>query len=271
MEVVLFTVSGASLIYYIFLVGLTDASWTTQMYWPVTIVVFAILGFILHRDSMLKKQRKGLLSLAARTFICCSCVLYLSLIAAFAALVIFYAFRETDGQVDYLLLIENGDVGTELTRGDYKALDQAIAYMGEKKREKVKVVLAGSSRFRDTAAEDMELQSEMKKYLLKKQIEEKRIITEEISSNFRQNIMYGYAYVLVDWYFSGRGEQEEPMVGIITDRISSLRYQMMMKRLGKEMEIINFQESVLVWPARIIEELKMILHYHLEDAFEYGM
>lgn len=269
MEWVLFIVSGASMIYYILLVGFTDASWTTQMYWPVSILIFGVVGWILYEDSRLKKKRKNLLSLKVRTFLCTSSIVYLSLLSAFSLLIIFHAFRESDRSVDYLILIENGDVGTELTSGDYKALDRTMEYM--RKDARTKVVLAGSSRFRVTAAEDMELQSEMKKYLLEHQIDEHRIITEEISSNFRQNIIYGYAYVLVDWYFSARGEQEEPRIGIIGDRVSTLRYQMMMERLGKEMEIIHFQESVLVWPARIIEELKLILHYHLEDAFEYGM
>lgn len=271
MEVVLFTVSGASLIYYILLITLTDFLWTTQIYWPVTALLFAILGWVLHWDSELKKQRKGFLTLEIRTFLCSSCVLYLSLIAAFVMLVIFHAFKESDGEADYLLLIENSDEGTDLTQADYRALDRVVAYMGEKNRETVKVVLVGSSRFRIAEAEDVEQQSEMKTYLLEQHIAEDRIITEEISSNPRQNIMYGYAYALVDWYFSGQGEQEEPKVGIVADLTSTLRYQLMADDLGKEMEAIHFQEPVLVWPARIMEELRLILRYHLEDAFEYEM
>ena len=50
MELFLFVVSGIHVIYYAVLVLFTDATWMTQLYWPVSAAVFALIAQILRID-----------------------------------------------------------------------------------------------------------------------------------------------------------------------------------------------------------------------------
>lgn len=270
MEIILFAVSGVSMVYYVILLVFTDATWATQTYWPVSALIFALAALVLHVDRKRKLEHKKCLPLELRTVICTSCGLYFVMTGIFAALILSQIFAKNPENMDYLIFIENGDVEAALTQEDYNALNCTIDYMA--RHEDVVVVLAGCSRFRDMSVDETELQDLMKNYLLEHGIGEERIITEAISSNLRQNITYSYAYILVDWYGKNADQQEEPKVGIVAEPASIFRYQMLTNNLGdlsQNMDIISFQEPILVWPARIMEEIQLIIEYHLVDQFEW--
>ena len=76
MELFLFAVSGFNMVYYVILVIFTDAAWMTQIYWPVSAVVFTLLGLILKADRKRKQEHRRCMSLELRTVICTSCGLY---------------------------------------------------------------------------------------------------------------------------------------------------------------------------------------------------
>lgn len=267
MEIVLFVVSGVSMIYYAVLVIFTDATLFTQLYWPASSLVFVLIAVILHIDRRRKQEHKRCLSLELRTFICTSCGLYFVMIGIFSVLILFQAFSENSENIDYLIFIENGDVESSLTQEDYNSLNCTIEYMT--KHENVSVVLAGCSRYRDLEVNEAELQDLMRNYLLQHGISKERIITEEISNNLRQNIIYSYSYILMDWYGRNADRDVEPTVGIVAEPTSIFRYQMILDNLNQNMEILSFQESILYWPARIVEETQLILEYHLINQFEW--
>lgn len=271
MELFLFVVSGFNMIYYVILVIFSDAAWMTQMYWPVSAIVFMLTGMILKSDRKRRQEHRRCMSLELRTAICTSCGLYFLLIVFFTAMIFSQAFSDTPVDVDYLIFIENGDVETTLTESDYNALHCTVAYM--KDHEDTSVVLAGCSRFRDAQVDESGLQDMMKNYLIEQGISRDRIITEEISSNLRQNITYSYAYILVDWYGKDAERIAEPMVGVVAESVSVWRYRMIIGNLGnvsRHLEIISYHEPVLTWPARIMEEIRLIIRYHLINQFEYN-
>ena len=270
MELFLFVVSGIHVIYYAVLVLFTDATWMTQLYWPVSAAVFALIAQLLRIDRKRKQKRRRCMPLELRTVICTSCGLYFLLIGVFTVLIFSRGFSENPEDADYLIFIENGDVETSLTESDYNALSCTIDYMT--RHENTSVVLAGCSRFRDLEVDENELQDLMKKYLTDQGISEDRIITEEISNNLRQNIMYSYAYILMDWYGDDAEREAEPTVGIVAEAASVFRYWMIVRNLGdvsRHMKIVSFHEPVLGWPARIVEEVQLIVRYHLINQFEY--
>lgn len=271
MELFLFAVSGFNMVYYVILVIFTDAAWMTQIYWPVSAVVFTLLGLILKADRKRKQEHRRCMSLELRTVICTSCGLYFLMVGFFTVMIFMQAFSVSPVDVDYLIFIENGDVETTLTESDYNALKCTVGYM--KKHEETSVVLAGCSRFRDMEVDESGLQDLMKSYLLNHGISRDRIITEEISSNLRQNITYSYAYILVDWYGKDADRTAEPTVGVVAESVSVWRYRTIIGVLGnvsRHMEIISYHEPVLTWPARIMEEIRLIIRYHLINQFEYN-
>lgn len=270
MEIFLFAVSGIHVIYYAVLVLFTDATWMTQLYWPVGAAVFMLIALILRVDRKRRQKHVRCMPLELRTVICTSCGLYFLLIGVFTVLIFSQGFSSNPEDADYLIFIENGDVETSLTESDYNALSCTIDYMT--RHQNTSVVLAGCSRFRDLAVDENEIQDLMKKYLINHGIQSDRIITEEISNNLRQNIMYSYAYILMDWYGDDSAREAEPTVGIVAEAASVFRYRMIVRNLGdvsRHMEMISFHEPVLVWPARIVEEAQLIIKYHLINQFEY--
>ncbi|MGN0294758.1 MAG: ElyC/SanA/YdcF family protein [Lachnospiraceae bacterium] len=270
MEIFLFAVSGIHVIYYAVLVLFTDFTWMTQLYWPVSAVIFVLIAQLLRIDRMRKQKHRRCMPMVLRTVICTSCGLYFLLIGVFTVLIFSQGFYENPEDADYLIFIENGDVETTLTESDYNALACTIDYMT--RHEDTSVVLAGCSRFRDLEVNENEIQDLMKKYLIDQGIGEDRIITEEISNNLRQNIMYSYAYILMDWYGDDADREAEPAVGIVAEAASVFRYRMIVRNLGdvsRHMKIISFHEPVLVWPARIVEEVQLIVKFHLINQFEY--
>lgn len=270
MEIFLFAVSGIHVIYYAVLVFFTDATWMTQLYWPVSAVIFVLIALFLRIDRKRKQKHVRGMSLELRTVICTSCGLYFLLMGIFTVLIFSQGFFDNPEDADYLIFIENGDVETSLTESDYNALSCTIDYMT--RHENTSVVLAGCSRFRDLEVDENELQDLMKEYLIDQGISSDRIITEEISNNLRQNIMYSYAYILMDWYGDDSDREAEPMVGIVAEAASVFRYRMIVKNLGdvsRHLKIVSFHEPVLVWPARIVEEVQLIIKYHLINQFEY--
>ena len=171
---------------------------------------------------------------------------------------------------DYLILIENGDVEEELTENDYRALNCTVEYMNQD--QTVKVILAGGNRFRGLVVDEMDLQDVMKNYLQEQGIDSNRIITETISNNLRQNIIYSYAYILVDWYGEDSRRSEDPTIGVIAEPVSIFRYRMLLDNMGSfsgKIGIVSFQEPILVWPARILEEMGLMVEYHLINQFAY--
>ena len=267
MEIVLYVISGVNAIYYAALIIFTDAAWNTQLYWPVSSLVFAGIAVLLRIDRKRKREYKKCLPLELRTFICTSCALYCVILVIFSVLILSRSFSENPQDLDYLILIENGDVESALTQEDYNALNCTMEYMTE--HEDVSVVLAGCSRYRDLSVNETELQDMMKNYLLQHGISEKRIITEEISSNLKQNIIYSYSYILMDWYGKSTDLDKEPVVGIVAEPVSIFRYRMILDNLNRDMEILAFPDPILCWPARIMEEIKLILNYHLINQFEW--
>lgn len=270
MELFLFAVSGISAVYYVILILFTDAAWMTQLYWPVSTVVFALIALFLWIDRKRKQEHKRCLSLELRTIICTSCGLYFLIIGIFCVLIFFRYDSCSQEDVDYLIFIENGDVEVSLTESDYNALDCTIEYM--KNHEDTSVVLAGCSRFRDLEVDENELRDLMKRYLTDHGIDEDRILTEEISNNLRQNITYSYAYILMDWYGKDAERETEPTVGVVAESVSVFRYEIIISNLGNissHMKMISFREPVLDWPARIVEEIQLIIKYHLINQFEY--
>ena len=162
-------------------------------------------------------------------------------------------------------MIENNDVETSLTEIDYDMLDMGIQYLND--HPETKIVLSGSSRFSDLDVDDEKVQDMMKKYLMEAGISNSRIITEEISSSIRQNIVYGYAYILVDWY-RGQNTYEEtrnPVVAVLTEPAAALRYSIILQDMQREMKILTGKENLLAWPARIMEEIELIIRYHLDE------
>lgn len=271
MEIVLFAVSGISAVYYVLLVLFTDLTWVTELYWMVSALVFAFVALLLRIDRKKKQQHKKFMPLGVRTFITTTCILYFALLGMCSVWIVSQAFsaKMQSHEVDYLILIENGDVETSLNQHDYAFLDDTIDYMNA--HEGTTIVLVGSSRFRDLEIDVDKLQNMMKDYLQQKGISEKRIITEEISNNLRQNIIYSYAYILVDWYGMD-AERGEPTIGLAAVPTSVCRYNMIIGSLGSlksNMDIIVFGEDVLSWPARVVEEVRLLIEYHLLDQFEY--
>ena len=115
--------------------------------------------------------------------------------------------------------------------------------------------------------DDEKVQEMMKKYLMEAGISNSRISTEEISSSIRQNIVYGYAYILVDWY-RGQNTFEEtrnPVVAVLTEPAAALRYSIILQDMQREMKILTGKENLLAWPARIMEEIELIIRYHLDE------
>ncbi len=269
MELFLFAVSGISMVYYVILVVFTDAAWMTQLYWPASAAILTLIGLVLRVDRKRKQEHKRCLPLELRTMLSASCGLYFLIIVLFTVMILFSGYSDGPEDVDYLIFIENGDVEAALTESDFEALDCTIGYMTE--HEETSVVLAGCSRFRDMEVDENELRDLMKSYLTSHGIGEKRIITEEISNNLRQNIMYSYAYILVDWYGKDSDRELEPEVGVITSAASVFRYEMIINNLGsvsRHMNIISYREPVLAWPARIVEELRLTVQYHLINQFD---
>lgn len=270
MEIMLFVVSGISMVYYVVLVVFTDFTWMTQLYWPVSALLFALIAVVLHTDKRRRQEHRRCMPLEMRTFICTSCGLYFVIIGVFALLILSRTFSENPEDLNYLIFIEGGDVKTTLTQKDYNALNCTIDYMT--RHEDVSVVLAGCNRYRDMDADEMELRDLMRNYLLEQGIREERIIVEEISNNLKQNIIYSNAYILMDWYRKNAEQQEDPIVGIVVEPASIFRYQMILDDLGSQkrnLEIVSFQEPVLIWPARIVEEVQQIVEYHLINQFEW--
>ena len=265
MDFILFGASGMSLLYYISLVLLTDASWLTQIYWPVSTVVFLLAAIILRIDRKRRQQDLLCMPLELRVAISTSFLLYLILIFCFSMVILLFSHPECVDTADYLLMIENNDVETSLTEIDYDMLDMGIQYLND--HPETKIVLSGSSRFSDLDVDDEKVQDMMKKYLMTAGISNSRIITEEISSSIRQNIVYGYAYILVDWY-RGQNTFEEtrnPVVAVLTEPAAALRYSIILQDMQREMKILTGKENLLAWPARIMEEIELIIRYHLDE------
>lgn len=270
MEIFLFVISGISMCYYVLLVVFTDVFWVTQLYWPVSAAVFTLTGLLLWVDRKRKQEHRKCLPLEVRTAISSTCGLYFLLVSMASAMILFRGFSADSGDVDYLIFIENGDVETSLTEYDYNALDCTIAYM--KQHKDTSVVLAGCSRFRGMKADENELQTLMTSYLTDHEISRERIIAEEISNNLKQNITYSYAYILVDWYGKDEEREMEPAVGIVAGRASVLRYELIIDDLGgmeRHVNMIPCEEAIFSWPARIMEEIRFILGYHLMNQFRY--
>lgn len=265
MDFILFGASGMSLLYYISLVLLTDASWLTQIYWPVSTVVFLLAAIILRIDRKRRQQDLLCMPLELRVAISTSFLLYMILIFCFSMAILLFSHPECVETADYLLMIENNDVETSLTEIDYDMLDRGIQYMND--HPETKIVLSGSSRFSEWDVDDEKVQDMMKKYLMEAGIGSSRIITEEISSSIRQNIVYGYAYILVDWYREQDTYEEDrnPVVAVITEPAAALRYSIMLKDMRRDMKILTGRENLLAWPARIMEEIELIIRYHLDE------
>ncbi|MDO5409227.1 MAG: ElyC/SanA/YdcF family protein [Lachnospiraceae bacterium] len=267
MEIILFAVSGFNILYYAVLVIFADVFWELQLYWPVSALILALIGLFLRIDRKNRQQHKRCVSLEVRTAICTSLGLYFLLIGIFIVLILSSSFSKNQENINYLIVIENGDVEASLTEYDYETLDCTGEYMSRHKD--VKVILAGCSRFRDLEGDEAKLQNLMKIYLQKKGVEESRIITEEISNNLRQNIMYSYAYILMDWYQEDADRENDPVVGIVSDTSSIFRYEMIVNSLKRDMKVLSFRESGLLWPSRLVEEMRLILKYHLINQIEY--
>lgn len=270
MDFILFGVSGISLFYYIALVLLTDVSWMTQMYWPVSTAVFLLAAVILRIDRKRRQQNLLCMPLELRTVISTSFLLYLVLILCFSMVILLFSHPECENTADYLLMIENNDVETSLTEIDYDMLNRGIQYMNA--HPETKIVLSGSSRFSELSVDDEKVQNLMRNYLIEAGISSSKIITEEISSSIRQNIVYGYAYILVDWYRTQDAYEENrsPVVAVITEPTAAFRYSMMLKDMQKDMKILTGREDILAWPARIMEEIKLIIRYHLAEQLEFS-
>ncbi len=271
MEMVLFAVSGVHVLYFFFLVIWTDTVWTMQLYWPVSAAVFLGIGLLLRADSLRKQKHKKGLSLEMRTFLCVSCILYFGVAALGFALIGLHAFPQNMEDADYLILIEKKAANETLAPREYEMLDCALSYMEQD--EKVKIILAGCNRFRDEAVHEMELQNRMKTYLEQQGITSERIITETTSNNLRQNIVYSYAYILVDWYGEDSHRQEDPSIALIVEQTSVFSYRMILNNMGSfsgKIGMVTVQEPIWLLPARAVNEIGSIVDYYLMSQFTYG-
>ena len=266
MEIFLFVMAFLKAFYYGILLLFTDTQPGTRLYWPVTALCLFFVGILLHIDKKRKAVHKRFLPLELRTFCVVSIAIYYIMLLIMAFWMLFAVYHTESADCDYLILAENDDTDYKLSEGDKAALDRVINYMT--KHPETKVVLAGSSRFDLGELEETSILDLMIAYLGEHHISHARIMTERISNNIRQNINYSYAYIVVDWYSRTPNDYEmEPVVGFVMDTISLLRYRMIIGETGRNVEILTYADNALVLPARFIEELQLLLYYHLDAAF----
>ena len=261
MEILLFVLAAFNISYYLLLVILTDMSWFIQIYWVVSALIFFALGMILRIDRKRFLQHKWHLPLELRTFISATFGLFCFLFIAAAVTVLLPRKTVDPEMIDYMVMIESADVTNRMTDSDFDSLDEMISVMND--HPDVRIVLAGANRYRDIEVDEGLVQNQMKNYLILSGISEDRIITENISDNLRQNIVYSYAYILVDWYSRGYTSEQSPKVVVVTDRVSVLRVQMALDRMGSSMGILSYPLGILTLPYRLVEEIRYDLAYYL--------
>lgn len=266
MEIILFTVSGINMIYYAVLMIFCDTAWMTQLYWPVSACIFILAGWILKIDRKRRRKKLSFLPIEVRTGICVSFGLYFFLAAGVALFILFNSFSvERAEGADYLLLSGNSSEIYDLSENEYSSLACIEDYLEE--YDNTKVILVGRNRF-VIQEDNTDRHDLMEEYLIEQGIDEERIIKEKGSDNLRLNLHYGYLYIMLKWdYRENHSKLIEPEISIVADRLSVLRYQMILEREGWDMGIVPYWGDPLTIPARLVSEIRLLLETYLANQF----
>lgn len=268
-EYVLFFASAFNMIYYGLLLVLTDSIWKEHLYWPISGLIFLVLGIFLWEDSKEWKRFRRGMSIRIRAVFAYTCGLYISLVLVFAICLMIARFYSDDDQWDYLILLESSGQTDTLTSEDIDMLNAAIDYVSKSENASCRLVLAAYNLQDQHGEYSEEIQYLMQDYLMKRGIAGDRMIIRKISNSLRKNIRNSYAYILVDWFQKEPLVDDEPEVAIMAASLSSLRYHLMLHNLGYHFAVYEYPEGILFWPSRIMAELVETISCHLTNQYQY--
>lgn len=268
-EYVLFFVSGFNMLYYGALILLTDCIWRDHLYWPISAVVFLILGIILWEDSREWKTMRTGMPIRVRAVIAYTCGLYLFCLCAFVIMLIVAKYYKSEEQWDYLILVESSGQTDALTNEDLFMLNAALEYLEKPGHSSTKLVLAAYNLQDEEGEYSEEIQYLMQDYLMEQGVLKDKMIIRKISNSLRKNIRNSYAYALVDWFQTDMGEVSFPNVAIMASELSCLRYYMMLHNLGYHFAVFDYPEDWIYWPSRFMTELVETIRCHMNNQFIY--
>jgi uncharacterized SAM-binding protein YcdF (DUF218 family) len=200
------------LIYYGIITVYAGFGTAFAWFWICAGLGFLILGFIM--NYMIKNGIKlpAFLRFLFITVISAGICIFLLL----EGTIFYYSTRKAEPGADYLVVLGAQVRGTRITKSLQKRLDAAVNYLKGNLRT-VAIVSGGRG-----PGEDITEAEAMKKYLMNKGIDERRIIKEDKSANTDENIRFSLQLMKGD----------NPKVAIVTNGFHIFRALSIAKKQG---------------------------------------
>ena len=171
------------------------------------------------------------------------------------ALIIVNNNSEQNYKTDYLIILGGGIKGETVSLTLQERLNKGIEYLNE--YPDTKVIVTGGKGFEETITEA----EAMKRYLVARGIDSKRIIMEDKATSTKENFEYSRELL---W---GLGYKEKMKVMVITSDFHMMRAKMLAKRFGFDPYGITCSTPVSVRLNSYIREYFAVIKSYLLDKF----
>lgn len=176
------------LVYYTVIICYAGTGASFSRFW-LSAGTFCVLLHILIRFMTV---RKITLPQPVRYVICGLVLAGICIFAFIEGLIIYHAKSKADPGMDYLIALGAQIRGSRITKSLYKRLRAAEAYL--KDNPETLVIVSGGQG----PGEDISEAQAMKKFLLENNIDEKRILVEDRSTNTLENILFSKELIKKD-------------------------------------------------------------------------
>jgi len=167
-------------------------------------------------------------------------------IFAFVEGLILYSGYQTGigEEADYIIVLGASVRGENMSNVLYERAKKAFEYL--QLHKDTKAVLSGGQGY----GEDISESEAIRRYLVKKGIDDSRLLLEDQSTSTKENIKYSYEKIEKNWI----AKEDEPEVIIITSRFHVFRSKVVARLQGKQPKGIGSASFPVLLPNYYLRE-----------------
>lgn len=242
MSIVFGIIAALCMVYYIIAASYAGPGSSFLSFWLVAVAGFGMLALFFHMAGKGEwLSHIPVIIKAVATFIFIFAVVVFCVIEG---MIISKINATPEKDVDYLIVLGAQVRGTKVTKSLARRLD--VAYEYADKHEEVTVIVSGGQG----RGEDLSEAEAMKKYLVKKGLDENRIIMEDKSTTTKENLMFS----------DEKADLKDKRIAIVTNNFHVYRAMKLAEKLGyKKVEGLAGKSDKILFINYMVRESFAIL------------